>query len=231
VVRPKSLRRLREGSLLCFTALALLTLVGSGCSSSSMQSSSSAGQPNRLKDVLPADPQASNDESFTSEEYLHLGLPAQDREWSGDDMVKAEKILASVAQKGYRQLPRYKSERSGEVFARLTSPQNLDLFKNRTLPFEVRFSQATNYFQASNQIFKLYLAGFLKGDVRDSELVEFMGAQFRSSLVMLELVDEFLPTIRKDDSKYQVRMQGLDQMRRGACERRCGRSPDAHREG
>jgi hypothetical protein len=130
-------------------------------------------------------------------------------------MVKAEKILFSVAQKGYGQLPRYKSERSGEVFARLTSSQNLDLFRNRTLPLESRFPQLLDYIQASNQVLKLYLAGFLKKGVRDSELVELMGAQLRSSAVMLELVDELLPTIKKDDPTYEVRMKGLDQMRRG----------------
>ena len=202
---------LRRSTLQCFTALILLTLVGSGCSSSSTP----AVQPNGSKGGAPADLKAPGDESLTSDEYLRLGLPAQDREWSGDDMVKAEKILASLAQNGYRQLPRYKSERSGEMFARLTSPQNLDLFQNRTLPLDARFPQALNYYQASNQVFKLYLAGFLKNDVRDSEIVEVMGAQFRSTVVMLELLDEFLPTIKKDDPTYQVRMQGVDQMKRG----------------
>jgi hypothetical protein len=195
--------------------LALLALVGSGCSDSSTPPSTPADQPNAPKGGSPADPKAPSDESLTAEEYLRLGLPAQDRDWSGDDMVKAEKILASLAQKGYGQLPRYKSERSGEVFARLTSPQNLDLFKDRTLPFEARFPQALSYYQASNQVLKLYLAGFLKKGVRDSELVELLGAQCRSTVVILELVDELLPTIKKDDPKYQVRMQGLDQMRRG----------------
>jgi hypothetical protein len=42
-----------------------------------------------------------------------------------------------------------------------------------------------------------------------------MGAQFRATVVVLELVDEFLPTLKKDDPKYQVRMQGLEQMKRG----------------
>lgn len=205
----------RQGSLLSFTALALLTLVSSGCSNSATPSTSPAGLPNGSNGGALADPKTSSDESLTAEQYLGLGLPAQDREWSGDDMVKAAQILASVAQKGYWQLPRYKSNRSGEVFARLTSPQNLDLFKNRTLPLDARFPQALNHFQANNQVLKLYLAGFLKKEVRDSELVELMGSQFRSTVVMLELVDEFLPTIKKDDPKYQVRMQGLDQMKRG----------------
>jgi hypothetical protein len=152
---------------------------------------------------------------LTAEEYLRLGLPAHDREWSGDDMAKAEKVLTLLTQKGYRQLPRYKSERSGEMFARLTSSQNLRLFKNRTLPLDARFPQALRYYQASNQVSKLYLSGFLKKDVRDSELVEIMGSMFRSTVVIFDLVDEFLPTIKKDDPTYQVRMQGLDRMKGG----------------
>jgi hypothetical protein len=161
------------------------------------------------------DPKSSNDESLTLDEYIRLGLPAYDRLWSGDDMVKAEKVLTLVSQKGYRQLPRYKSERSGKAFDRLTSAQNLDFFKDRTFPLNARFPLLINYFQSSNQVFKLYLAGFLKNDVSDSEMVELLGAQLRSALVLLEIVDEFLPTIKKDDPKYQVRMQGLDQMKRG----------------
>ena len=211
MIRQKSPTNSRWSTLQCFTALAMVTLVGSICSNSS---SAPPGQPN-AESGAPADPKALADESLTSEEYLRLGLPAQDREWSGNDMGKAEKILASLAQKGYRQLPRYKSERSGEIFARLTSPQNLNLFKNRTLPLDLRFPQALSYFQASNQVLNLYLTGFLKEDVRDSELVELMGAHFRSTVVLLELVDEFVPTIKKDDPNYQIRMQGLHKMKRG----------------
>jgi hypothetical protein len=66
-----------------------------------------------------------------------------------------------------------------------------------------------------NQVLKLYLAGFLKNEVRDSELVEMFGSLLRTTVVMINLADEFLPTIKKDDPKYQVRMQGLAQMKRG----------------
>lgn len=215
MIRPRFTRDLQQGALLGFTGLALLTLVGSDGFSSSTQTAFPAGQSKGSKVGAPADPKAPNDDSLPAEEYLRLGLPALGREWSGDDMIKAEIIIVSVAQKGYRHLPRYKSERSGEVFARMTSPQNLDLFKNRKLPLDARFPQALNYYQASNQILKFYLAGFLMKEVGDCELVELMGSHFRSTMVALELVDEFVPTIKKDDPKYRVRMQGLDQMKRG----------------
>lgn len=191
-------------------ALGLLALAFWGCGNSSVQPSKVTNQSAGPKASGHADSVASIDESFTPEEYIRLGLPAHDREWSGDDMVNVEKILASIAQKGYRHLPRYKSERSGVVFARLTSPQNLDLFRNRSLPLGPRLSQSLNYLQASNQVNKLYLSAFLKKDVRDSELVELMGSLLRSTAVLLELVDELLPTLNKDEPSYEVRMQGLE---------------------
>ncbi len=70
------------------------------------------GMAQEAKLASAPDPKSSNDESLTLDEYIRLGLPAYDRLWSGDDMVKAEKVLTSVSQKGYRQLPRYKSRLS-----------------------------------------------------------------------------------------------------------------------
>jgi hypothetical protein len=210
---PAHIWRIR---LQCFTALLLVTIGNSGCQDTSKvtkQQSESKGA--ARSNSAPANSEAQVDESLTSEEYLRLGLPAQDRDWSSEDMANAAKILESLAQKGYRQLPRYKSERSGEIFARMTSAQNLDLFKNRTLLLDARFPQAADYLQASNQISKLYLTGFLKKEVRDSEIMEWMGSQFRMTVIMLDLVDEFLPSIKKDDPSFEARMQGLDQMKRG----------------
>ena len=39
--------------------------------------------------------------------------------------------------------------------------------------------------------------------------------QLHTCVVMLQLVDEFIPTLHKDDPTYAVRMQGLEQMKKG----------------
>jgi hypothetical protein len=101
------------------------------------------------------------------------------------------------------------------MFARLTSAENLALFRNRTLPLEVRFPGALQWYQAQYQTLVIYLSGLVKNQVRDSEMVELMGSVLRSTVVLLELVDEFLPIIRKDDPTYETRMRGLDTMKRG----------------
>jgi hypothetical protein len=60
-----------------------------------------------------------------------------------------------------------------------------------------------------------YLSAAINKDVRDSEIVEIMGAMLRVTAVMFELVDELLPTLKKDDPTYPVRMRGLERMRMG----------------
>lgn len=189
--------------LVCPVALILGMVAGSGNASAASRESE------------PAIAQEPSDESLTAAEYIQLGLAAPDREWTGVDMAKAQEVFTALAQQGARKLPRYKSERSGAVFARITSPQNLKIFRDKSMPLNVRLPQALSYYQASNGILKLYLSAFVEKDARDSELVEMLGSQLRSTVVLIGLLDELLPTIKKDDPKYQVRMQGLEQTKRG----------------
>ena len=191
-------------------ALILAALLSPGCGSPAPQP---AAPVERTADFNNSAGQ--RDESLTPDEYVRLGLPAHDREWSGADMARAEKVLSALAAKSHRRLPRFDSGRSGPVFARLASPRNLELYQDRSLPLGARFPQAMNYMQVANSVLKLYLAGFLKKDVRDCELVELVGSQYRTIVVVLDLVDEFLPTLDRNDPSYPARMQGLDRMTRG----------------
>lgn len=154
------------------------------------------------------------DESFPSDEYMRLGMPAADREWSSKDMVQANEVLAKLPM-DQANLPRYESERSGTVFARITSPQNLELFQNRSLPLEGRMPMALAYGDASNQILKLYLAAFIRHRVTDSEMVELLGSQLRMSVVNVDLANELFPTLDTNDPAYPIRLQGFEQMKRG----------------
>jgi hypothetical protein len=80
---------------------------------------------------------------------------------------------------------------------------------NRRLP------QALESIDAANRILKIYLDAFTRGKVGDSEMIELFGAQLRSSVVMFELLDEFLPTLDKNDPTYPVRMEDLQKMKKG----------------
>ncbi|MBM4043452.1 MAG: hypothetical protein FJ290_33615, partial [Planctomycetes bacterium] len=130
---------------------------------------------------------ALSDRSLTPEEYIRLGLPAHDRPWSGADMARAANVLSALAAKNPGQLPRYRGERSGAVFARIIADDNLEFFRNRSLPLEARMPDALVYMERSNAIGKLYVAAFGKRAVTGSEVVELSGALLRFSVVMLQL--------------------------------------------
>lgn len=201
--------------LVWLAALVTVSIAGWGCGEAPTPSLETGNQQTGTSDGRPAAtsaPADDRDESLTSAEYIRLGMPAHDRDWAGNDMMEVQKILTALAEQGFRKLPRYQSERSGDVFARITSAQNLEILQNRTLPLDARFPNALNHFQANAQLMKLYLTGFLRQEVRDSELIELIGSQLRLTVVVLDLTDEFLPRIDRND---QARMRGLEQMKRG----------------
>jgi hypothetical protein len=167
------------------------------------------------KPAQPQDAKQPADESLTPEKYVELGLPAHDRVWLGSDLVKAAKVLAAIAEKNPRQLPRYQSARSGAVFARLNATQNLEMYRDRKYPFDVRMKEALKTTEGFSEITKVYIAAFVKKQVRDSEMTECMGSLFRIAAVMIDLVEEQLPTLNPKDADYKQRMAGLDTMRAG----------------
>jgi hypothetical protein len=155
------------------------------------------------------------DRSLSADEYIALGMPAYDRVWTGQDMSTSASRLQALATTAPQQLPRFNSSRSGPMFARIVARDNLDFFRSRSLPLASRFPQAIEYVESLNAILKVYLSASAANQVTSDDLIELMGAELRAIQVGLELVDEFLPTLSKDDPKYPVRMAGLDRMRQG----------------
>ena len=156
-----------------------------------------------------------DDHSLTADEYLKLGMPAVDRAWNGEDMVRAAKAVATMAKDDAGKLPRYRSDRSGVLFARLTSSQNLEMYYDKKLSLDLRMSSALAYLGATNEVLQSYVSSFLKSVTGDSELIELIGSDVRTAAVLLQLIDEELPTLKPDNQNAAERNAGLEKMRNG----------------
>ncbi len=155
------------------------------------------------------------DRSLTTDQYVKLGLPKCDRPWSSADMSRAAKVLADISKRDPRELPRYGSGKSGKVFARITSDENLDSIRKKSWPVSVRTGFALQYLHAAASIGKLYGAAAIEQKSASDETTEILGLTLRIAVALKDLSDEVLPTLDQNDPTYSVRVKGLKQMTAG----------------
>jgi hypothetical protein len=195
-----------------------LLLAAVGCSSGSPPSPS-VTEPPKLPPTTPVARRPSlPDKSLSTDEYIRLGMPNPDHVWSSHEMNEAAICLRKLTARGYERMPRYQSDRSGDVFSRITSVDNYARFRDKKLPMAGRLPEVGTYSQALSEIYQTYLNAFAKYGTLDAEAVEMMGICLRSSVAMSEVADEFLATLDRTDGKYPVRLAGLERMKKGFAE-------------
>ncbi|MBN2583352.1 MAG: hypothetical protein JXL80_09795 [Planctomycetes bacterium] len=156
------------------------------------------------------------DKSLTIGEYIEAGVPDCGRDWLSADVQKAAEALAAIESRQPGSLPRCHSQRSGRLFDRITSCGNLQILTDHSQTILVRMQLWLGYSEAANRITKLYLAAFAAGQVADEEMIEMSRTTLSTMAIGMDLVDEFLPTLDKNDPTYAVRMEGLEKFRAGA---------------
>jgi hypothetical protein len=192
---------MRAARLGCLCALVL------GCDPAERQPRKA--EPEAESVVAKPQQNAVSDKLLSVQQYSELGVPACDREWSGYDMARAQQALARLARRERQSLPRFESERSGAVFARMTARDNLNLYKNRSLPLDARISQLLMHFRATNGIIGLYLSAAKAGESYNCEMVECFNSQKRASVLLFDLADELMLTLDKSDPASARRMVEL----------------------
>ena len=135
---------------------------------------------------------------------VEAGIPALDREWTGNDYMQAAKLLSE----GKVPLPKLSDEEGRLFIERLTNTGNFSLYRDRTLPLEKRLPDFFNLLAGASVIMKMYLPLAEKGMDVHREFSMQLAFGMRMAAMGVQLIDEFLPTIPKDD-KYEVRMAGM----------------------
>jgi len=155
---------------------------------------------------LPAHAQEEKTNSF-----LEAGIPAASREWLGSDYALTFQILSS----GKVALPRFSEKDGAALLRRITSTENFSLQKNQTIPLQVRLGDYTNLLQGAGSLFKLYYSTSIeKKQNLNTELSNLLAFMLHVSAQGIDLVEEFIPNIPKDDS-YAARMEGVRKMYSG----------------
>ena len=142
--------------------------------------------------------------------FIAGGVPASDREWNGGDYVATFQTI----QTRKVPLPLLEDKFGKQIIDRLTNTKNFALNKNKGLPLNQRLGDYLQIQQGLNSILKVYVTQANQGKDLHRESAAILAFSLRVAALGVELVNEFIPTIPKDD-KYEVRMQGLKQMYAG----------------
>jgi hypothetical protein len=127
------------------------------------------------------------DQSLMPEEYQKLGMPDYMRIWSMEDYSNAFFALNTLKYENPKALPAKESKKSGELFARMISMENLSFLQDETLPLWAR-ADMIKWFV--NTLMELKVAYTLVGMERQYYVRELMDIDiFRVSVAqkMLEL--------------------------------------------
>jgi hypothetical protein len=142
--------------------------------------------------------------------FVEAGVPATDREWTGTDYKLALATLATTK----LSLPHFREKDGRAVLERMTAQENFSFHRNKTLPIEARMLDHVNLVQAMSAISKLYYEAANKGQDVHKEIAAVLAFTLQAAVPGMELVDEFLPTVPRDE-KYAVRLDGLKKVKSG----------------
>ena len=145
-----------------------------------------------------------------SNRFLEAGIPAVSRGWTGPDYVRTSEVLGA----GKVALPKFSDPEGAALLRRVTSTDNFKLHHDKTIALPTRLGDFMQMQQGASSLLKVYLDATVKGGSYKPEIARLAAFVLHSSALGVELVDEMLPTIPKDD-QYETRMAGLKQMNSG----------------
>jgi len=103
------------------------------------------------------------DLSLTVEEYRKLGMPDQSKVWTNDDYINANITLSSLKANYPLSLPRKDSKKSGAVFNRLVSEENLSFIYDTIYPLRIRAYLIQHFTGFQSELLQFYSAE-IKGE-------------------------------------------------------------------
>lgn len=175
-------------------------------------SATSGGPAPAAAPVSQPAPPAEQDRSLGLEQYVELGVPSPERTWSAQDYALAMKALSEIAQKDPAQLPRYQSERSGPLFARLTAYDNMDSLESLQLAPLAQVQTAGAMLGPASQILMLYLQAHSTSNSFATEMIELQAFTLHAAVAVLEAMDSVPRSEVRNRDAFE---SGLAQMQSG----------------
>lgn len=117
--------------------------------------------------LLPLD-SCNNDHTLKPEHYQTLGMPSHKKIWTNDDYVACNITLSSLKMNDPLSLPRMSSRKSGDLFRRMVSTDNLDFIHDNDQTLRTRAYTIQYFTRFQTEMEQMYTIEY-KGKMYYSE--------------------------------------------------------------
>lgn len=204
------------------TAFALVLLNTTSCTGKQPTTTIATAEP-KTEDQNPESPtkptkvvEIKNDLTLYPDEYEARGVPSIQNPWTANDYQIAIPALLTLAKEDLNLLPRIHSPRSGSVFRRMVSRDNLQIYANRDIEWAIRNSSLIALVGSYPAISAPYVEALSQGIQVDREILEIMAFIGLISAAMWESLDEVEPLIYRNDPGLPKRLAGVQETQQGA---------------
>jgi len=149
------------------------------------------------------------DLSLTPQQYTQLGMPTYNAIWSEKDFQKAQNAINSVIIKNFYSLPKKGSIRSGNLFRRIVSKDNLSFLEDTTISLQEKAYRIQSLGNMMGQMGTLYTDKIKIRQYYSQELVEIYVAHLYIRGKMLELADKINKSARQEEIMMQSGRKGI----------------------
>lgn len=143
------------------------------------------------------------DHSLSLEEYYELGMPGHEHVWNMSDYSNAFYVINTLKYENPKTLPTRASEKSGLLFARMISLENLSFLQDITLPLHAKADMIKWFVNTLMELKVAYTTPGTQGQPYIQELIDIDIFRLRVSHKMLELGKQ----INESDDPSDVDMQ------------------------
>jgi len=132
------------------------------------------------------------DYSLTLQEYLDMGVPDPYMTWNVDQNREANSIIGSIKWEKPYQLPRKDSEKSGMLFDRFVTLDNMTFLSNDTLKLHEKAYYSLEFFQLIEYWKETYTNPIWKTQYYQRELAEIHINQVRVTQIMVDIAEKIM---------------------------------------
>jgi len=149
------------------------------------------------------------DQTFTSEEYLDIGMPDYKEIWSLQDYTNTCAILDNLKTFKPLSLPRKDSKRSGVYFKRIINPENLSFLVDESIPLNERALQIQQYVDIQGLLISIYTDIENTEQYYKRELIDLYIFGITIGQNMLDLGQRINESIDEEDISMQYAYQSI----------------------